>query len=1495
MPSQIVSTAVGETTISAGNNPPASPITTAIEGIGEYVSSSPGDDSPMCPCPSAPIGTENEDLNSQNLQRKAAPDDWAEQRPKSLSLDPKRTSCSIPPPNHQEETQSGPPTTMQELVTGLALWNTTSNSNDCVAEKHVMPRNGKIRSRLSHSSRYMDTKTDMEIDAAYSTNSSYSTWVPKQKPKSAIKSDQDSLASNAVRPAVQIPALSLEKFGLIYEELSSDPFQVLVAAVIAWDLPVRDPESTACHVVNIVVKKFPRPTDFAIANLGPAVRSSGWTERGELVELLKCLPRGADRAKTLAALAKVWISDELRPALETRAYPGEEKWERFLGRVYQEDMDFKIHDSDKETSFWGDWVSGYARDCFRIFFCDDWQKVLPRHADLDAYLKWRWLRKGLDLNHVTGEIKPASTDHVRLATKSAPMKSRSKSQHRKLATDSHRQSLSSNNGRDSQSDASSSPYQAAPNLRSRKVTSEDYVSRNKGLFINQEGRQHMIYMAENGTQKVQCDLCKDTFAKGSGFTYHLKFCRKRPRQEEGLLAGPSTSTLAGLPAARALHSLHSPSDPKTVPPPCLDAGHADRPVTAQPNRSTPAKRATTIQIPPPYLVTPGPLSLCGEDMSSILEPRRRKKASSSSSKEKDRDGEEPRRRKKTSKDPDNPTRERTRKSASRTSHSSRKMSIVPEMERREALSSPYGSKTSLPYPSFSKEHSKEAVHSKENVADPRKSPFTPNPTDLSQDAQDKDEREETQPPAPNRAPPSPPLTATDAGPELRRPGSGSSIRMAAHTGHHDPESGRRSADSSSRLTPGSGPKFSASRSSLRQSTETDDATDITSTTERSRTSTIKQDNAAQLAPPAARPISPNTRPPGRTASAGSHSVSVVTQSTDSDATSIAPTQRAPSRPTPLSTTESSPSVGDSSPRTPTPRDADFPYGTTEKTNPMIEIFNDPLSRPQSVDSMYMDSPLTPPPPPPPPVMNADAPRVDYLLQHGGLPHPVPRSLLSAVATSSPVSAYQQYTSPRVPASQNTDVRSIFAPFQNLLESYNQVISKHGSIAVATGYRSVARRLLDRLEAVFARNISSESCQCIMCLPLAMQAPTDEETGVSWGEILEYVSGRRELPPWPPFSIAASGLGIADMEQEAPMQKLDIDVPEEYREHYVRQSKKTKTAVQKWLSAQPEEAASPPQEVDDETLLFAMLTHLEPQKRPLFTALYKGMSTLPASRAQTPLAKVSTEVLAKTSLALQRLYRLERPPRDPECTMYLLKNPEIHGVLATLAAVSAGEWEILVSGRFDGFLWSGAENAFPSFGTPMSRGPSRGPTPLSRTTTPFSVAGIPSRGPSRGPTPFSPNRDMTGTPAASSFGAPVQMDEETEIAVLAEVEREIYLGMETLENAFEALHCKAETVRRNLRERSAGLAMAAQARRGSMTDGIEVRLGTPASAAGWGGWESETDDGIDDWRSEIAPDDSASNISFSRRRRPERRHERRTPAPVEEEDESEVTPEVVQRR
>lgn len=505
----------------------------------------------------------------------------------------------------------------------------------------------------------------------------------------------------------------------------------------------------------------------------------------------------------------------------------------------------------------------------------------------------------------------------------------------------------------------------------------------------------------------------------------------------------------------------------------------------------------------------------------------------------------------------------------------------------------------------------------------------------------------------------------------------------------------------------------------------------------------------------------------------------------------------------------------------------------------------------------------PPPPPPPPQVPITIPRVDYLLQNGGLDHRVPRTLLPAPVTPDPFS--QSASQPQLAAAK------VFDPFSHLLDDYQKVMSKNGSLAVATGYRSVARRLLDRLEAVFARDISSEPCNCLTCDRDDMEVRPE---GVSWGEVLELVSGRRELPMWPPFMMVASTVDAGSPgEEHIPMQKLDVDVPEEYREHFIRQSRKTKVAVDKWLSEQPDSASSAPEEVDDETLTFAMLTHLEPHQRSVFCALLGINSSTPVPRSDDEKPRPRPSPLVSSSQAIQRLYRLPSLPRDPETAMYMLNNPGLHHVLATLAAITDDEWEILISGRFDGFLRSGIEDTVP---------PSNARWSGSRSNTPFSAAGT-----SRGPTPsymdgsFRPVSQPNGGPTSpASFGGPIALDEETEIAALAEIERDIFLGMEALEDAFEALHLKAEVVRRALRERGAGLSVANQSRRGSY---VEARLGTPASI---NTWESGTeDDFLDDDRS-LAPDDSASNISSNRRRRPKRRNERRTPAPVEEEDEDE---------
>jgi len=141
---------------------------------------------------------------------------------------------------------------------------------------------------------------------------------------------------------------------------------------------------------------------------------------------------------------------------------------------------------------------------------------------------------------------------------------------------------------------------------------------------------------------------------------------------------------------------------------------------------------------------------------------------------------------------------------------------------------------------------------------------------------------------------------------------------------------------------------------------------------------------------------------------------------------------------------------------------------------------------------------------------------------------------------------------------------------------------------------------------------------------------------------------------------------------------------------------------------------------------------------------------------------------------------------------------------------------------------------------------------------------------------------------------VALDEDTEIAVLAEVEREIFVGMEALENAFENLHWRAETVRKRMRERGAGLAIQSHIRRGGAAYGAgpEVRGGTPTTGTGFDhvlgrmdNDDAQTDDGLNDAQSEILPDDSASNISYNRRtrRKAGRYHHSREAEPLIEED------------
>ncbi|KAF4966044.1 hypothetical protein FSARC_6244 [Fusarium sarcochroum] len=810
-----------------------------------------------------------------------------------------------------------------------------------------------------------------------------------------------------------------------------------------------------------------------------------------------------------------------------------------------------------------------------------------------------------------------------------------------------------------------------------------------------------------------------------------------------------------------------------------------------------------------------------------------------------------------------------------------------------AATSILSDRIAMPYPSFSKAHSKEAIVSRDSLALPHQDspkPPTPEPTEgpIAEEPTSSKGSDTGKMDAPTRPPPSPPATDVDADKKAEEavvneesPAEPAKDEVPTEAPEEEtpkvesPRHGTPKVRTPTEELPADEAGLDQPKSRVSSHSRTGSRNE-----ERSRVSrrSGSSSQATYIKSSALRSEDKLRRSGSRASSSSHHSVH-RTSSTRSRRRYDADGASSPS------------SAQDSSPRTPT--QAPFPHGypdTKRETPSVIDV--------QDVDSNLHSKTATPvsafgvapPPPPPPPALDIqDMPRVDYLLQNGGLAYTAPKNFLSVLPR-------QNGTRPSNPPLAGTD--TLFAPFHNLLDQYNTVIGKQGSIAVATGHRSVARRLLDRLENVFSRDLPQHGCTCIMC-----DNPHEIHDGLQWGDVLEWVSGRIELPQWPPFDLAEIGTKAAEISGDVPPRpaspvQLDPDIAEEFREHYLRQSKKVRTAVDRWLSNTGETPVPPPQDVDDETLSFAILTNLDPEDRPYFNALISGSKELRSSvRAPTPGHRPRTDFLIKTGLALQRLYRLSQVPRDAESATYLIKNPHTHDLLVALSNINNSEWEILISGRFDGFLWSGADDDMPH--TPHSE--SRGPTPASayyntRTMSPGPRAS--SSFSSRNVTPFSVYSRGT-TPASfvsvATSGMPgnrqaVSNDEEMEMAAIAEIEREIYKGMETLEDAFEKLHKKAEVVRNALRQRGAGLMQNLQNRRridilSGPNSGNSQSSGYERPA--WAG-ESDRDPGSDDdWAFDdvdIMPDDSASNISSSRHRRPKRRTERRTPAPINEEDE-----------
>jgi len=220
---------------------------------------------------------------------------------------------------------------------------------------------------------------------------------------------------------IPFPSLSANSFGLIQEELTHDPFRLLIAVIFLN----KTKGQVAVPVFWKVMERYPTPEDLAAAN------------EAELVGMIGHLGLQNQRALKCINLSKMWV--EQMPA----------KGVRYRRLHYPKKGDGKdiqcknppIGDEDARSAWEVAYLPGvgpYAIDSWRIFcrdelrglatgwngegaasqrFESEWRRVLPQDKELRAFLRWMWLRNGWEWNPLTGQKQIASDEILRRARK----------------------------------------------------------------------------------------------------------------------------------------------------------------------------------------------------------------------------------------------------------------------------------------------------------------------------------------------------------------------------------------------------------------------------------------------------------------------------------------------------------------------------------------------------------------------------------------------------------------------------------------------------------------------------------------------------------------------------------------------------------------------------------------------------------------------------------------------------------------------------------------------------------------------------------------------------------------------------------------------------------------------------------------------------------------------------------------------------------------------
>ena len=209
------------------------------------------------------------------------------------------------------------------------------------------------------------------------------------------------------------PPLSSPMFGLIQENLASNPFHLILAVVFLN----KTKGTLAIPIFRTIIKQYPTPADLAVATLD------------DLIPIIRHLGFQNKRAKKLIAIGQCWNVDppQRERRHRTRNYPLHGAHRNIKKEEILKDSDSRV------AAFEIAHVPGtgdYAWDSWRIFcrdrlrglssgwngqgsgplFQPEWKRVLPRDKELRAFLRWMWLKEGWAWDPLTGEKEVAPVE-----------------------------------------------------------------------------------------------------------------------------------------------------------------------------------------------------------------------------------------------------------------------------------------------------------------------------------------------------------------------------------------------------------------------------------------------------------------------------------------------------------------------------------------------------------------------------------------------------------------------------------------------------------------------------------------------------------------------------------------------------------------------------------------------------------------------------------------------------------------------------------------------------------------------------------------------------------------------------------------------------------------------------------------------------------------------------------------------------------------------------